>query len=115
MKIVIDGMVFGGQSKVHEYYRAKFPEDELGQEINLGLTFQEVYEALYIGVDIYMVLGVGDSIVRERVFDAMATMMECSYEHIYYQWLNNSHRPLHGLIMDDLKGLRFYKEQIEVE
>ena len=106
MKITIGERVFGGQSKVRDWYQTRWESDDLGLEINPGITFQDLFDAMQRGVDVYAFLGVGDSIVRERVFDALATMMECSYDHIYYQWLN--HGPDGPIVLyDDLKGLRF--------
>ena len=111
MKITIDGIEFGGQSKVHDWYRLAFPQDKWAIDtLNKGITFQDTYEALQAGVDIYAFLGAVDSIVRERVFDALATMMECSYDHIYYQWLNEcstDKQPCKGRLYEDLGGLRF--------
>lgn len=109
MIITIDEKAFGGQSKVRDWYVVRWPSDDLGPEINGGLTFQDLYEGLQTGDDVYVLLGVGDSIVRERVFDALATMMECSYDHIYYRWLNNGPDGPR-VFYDDLKGLRFRDE-----
>jgi len=56
---------------------------------------------------VYALLGESDSIVRERVFDALATMMGVSYEVVYYQWLNHSKEPLYGKMWYDMSKLRF--------
>jgi hypothetical protein len=106
MKITVEGKKFGGQSLVKDYYRAKFPWDDIVEDINPGITFQDVYEGLQVGTDIYALLGAVDSIVRERVFDALATMMECSYDIIYYQWLNYGPEGPREQY-DDLAGLKF--------
>ena len=98
---------FNGLTKIRDFYMEAFPTDELGKDINGGVDFNDAYECLQVGYDFYSFLGVGDSIVRERVFDALATLMGCSYEHIYYQWLNYSHRPLRGAMIKDMTGLRF--------
>lgn len=107
MKITANGIEFGGQSKVADWYKARWENDSWGyDQLNKGITFQDTFDALQVGVDIYAFLGGVDSIIRERVFDALATMMECSYDIVYYQWLNHGPegpRELH----DDLKGLRF--------
>jgi len=107
MKITIDGIEFGGQSKVRDWYVIRWPSDDLGLEINGGLTFQGLFEGLQVGCDVYTLLGVVDSLIRERVFDALATMMECPYNHVYYQWLDATVYPER---LDDLAGLRFKKE-----
>ena len=58
-------------------------------------------------------LGVDDSLVRERMFDALATLMGCSYEHIYYQWLDHSKEPFGLQMVTDMTGLRFKNENKE--
>jgi hypothetical protein len=79
--------------------------------MNKAVTFQDAFECLQVGFDFYAFLGVSDSIVRERVFDALATLMGCSYEHIYYQWLDCSKKPFPGGTVVDMTGLRFKKEE----
>ena len=37
--------------------------------------------------DIYEVVGVGDSVIRERIFVKLAEIMEVDYDYIYNQWL----------------------------
>lgn len=99
---------YNGQTKLYDFYRECYPTDtEMIEQINRNATFQDAFECLQVGFDFYAFLGVGDSIVRERVFDALATLMGCSYDHVYYQWLNHSVRPLRGVIIDDMTGLRF--------
>ena len=75
--------------KVKDYYVDMFPNDELGAELNPELTFDQVYKALEKGEEIYDVLGVGDSIVRERVFAELARRRNVDYDVIYYLWLDN--------------------------
>lgn len=104
----INGFEVHGQTKVADYYKQAFPHDDWGNEMmNKGITFQDVFECLQIGGNIYALLGAGDSVVRERVFDALATLMEVSYDVIYYQWLNYEKRPLGGQLWHDMSKLRF--------
>ena len=74
---------------VKDWYIDKYPTDELGNEITDGLTFDDVYSALSNKEDIYDVLGVGDSLVRERVFSELAKRMNVEYDEIYYLWLDS--------------------------
>ena len=106
---------YNGQTKIRDFYMAAFPTDELGKDINGYATFQDAYECLQVGFNFYVFLGVNDSIVRERVFDALATLMGCPYEHIYYQWLDHSKEPLGGVVVTDMSFLRFKNEDEEVE
>ena len=103
----INGFEVNGQTKVADYYKQAFPHDDWGNEMmNKTVTFQDVYECLYVGGNVYPLLGADDSVVRERIFDTLATLMGCSYEHVYYQWLN-SENPLGMRLVTDMTGLRF--------
>ena len=106
-------MEYNGQTKIRDFYMSKYPTDELGKDINGGATFQDAYECLQVGFNFYAFLGVQDSIVRERVFDALATLMGCSYEHIYYQWLDYGRAPFGMQLVTDMTGLRFKNENQE--
>jgi hypothetical protein len=110
----INGIQFNGQSKVSDWYAVAYPDDKWGnQMMNKGIIFQDVFECLQVGFNIYALLGAGDSIVRERVFAALATLMGCDYEHIYYQWLNHEKKPLRGKLWSDMSKLRFKNEEDE--
>ena len=99
---------YNGQTKLFDFYRVCYPTDtEMIEKINRNATFQDAFECLQAGFNFYAFLGVDDSLVRERVFDALATLMGCSYEHIYYQWLDHSQEPLRGAIIQDMTGMRF--------
>ena len=100
-----------GLTKIRDFYMWAFPTDELGKDINGNATFQDAYECLQVGFNFYAFLGVSDSLVRERVFDALATLMGCSYEHIYYQWLDHSEEPLGLELVTDMSGLRFKNQE----
>lgn len=103
-----NGYKVKGCDRVYDWYVDKYPHDDWAKEnLNKGILFQDVYECLQVGFNIYALLGAGDSIVRERVFEALATLMDCGYEHIYYQWLNHSKDPLEGKKIEDMRGMRF--------
>jgi hypothetical protein len=105
-----------GQTKIKDFYKWAYPTDaEAAAGINGNATFQDAFECLQVGFNFYAFLGVDDSLVRERVFDALATLMGCSYEHIYYQWLNKSKEPFGLELVTDMDGLRFKNEDEEVE
>lgn len=75
---------------VKEWYRGEYPTDDLVEEIKDTVTFEDVFEALDNYEDIYEVIGNGiDSIVRERIFNKLATLMEVDYDYIYDQWLKS--------------------------
>lgn len=72
---------------IKEWYTTEYPTDDMGEELDEAISFYGVYEAILCGLDIYRVLGVGDSIVRERVFLELSEMLECDYNEIYTTWL----------------------------
>jgi hypothetical protein len=105
-----------GQTKIKDFYKWAYPTDaEAAAGINGNATFQDAFECLQVGFNFYAFLGVDDSLIRERVFETLATLMGCSYEHIYYQWLNKSKEPFGLELVTDMDGLRFKNEDEEVE
>lgn len=70
---------------IKDWYTKEYPTDELGQQMNHVITFEELYKGLPA---IYELIGVPDSLVRERVFNKLAQIMKVSYEDIYDKWLN---------------------------
>lgn len=105
---------YNGQTKIKDFYMEAYPTDELGKDIHGDITFQDAFECLQAGFNFYTFLGAQDSIVRERVFDALATLMGCSYDHIYYQWLNHTKSPFGLELVTDMTGARF-KNYVEPE
>ena len=77
-------------SNVKAFYMDKYPTDELSQEIDSNINFKMVFECLDSYGNIYDLIGVGDSLVRERIFEALAKIMNVEYDYIYYQWLGNN-------------------------
>jgi hypothetical protein len=71
-------------NNIKQYYTTTFP-DELGLEINPNATFLGLIGN--IG-DVYEYIGVVDSLIRERLFERVAEIMECTYDEVYYLWLN---------------------------
>ena len=103
---------YNGQTKLYDFYKEAFPTDKDGlKDINRNATFQDAFECLQTGFNFYAFLGVDDSIVRERIFDALATLMGCSYDHVYYQWLNHSQEPFGLQMVTDMVGLRFQNRE----
>ena len=75
------------ENKIKEWYIKNYSNDSLGQEIKENATFYDLFNALDRRKDIYDFLGVGDSIIRERVFQELANLMQVDYNYIYDQWL----------------------------
>lgn len=72
---------------IKNWYIKIYRADELGEGLNSRATFYDLFEALDNYQDIYNLFGIEDSIVRERIFEKLAEIMECPYEEIYNQWL----------------------------
>ena len=69
---------------VKNWYVDKYPTDTLGQDINEEITFNDVVDGIENGKDIYDILGVNDSIVRERIFDFISRYGKID---VYNKWL----------------------------
>jgi len=74
---------------IKEFYLSEYPTDELGVELIETATFVGLLDVLHNNTtDVYDYIGVGDSIVRERVFARLAEILEMPYDYIYNLWLN---------------------------
>ena len=72
---------------IREFYLANYPSDDMGDGINPTATFAGLLNQLIIGGDVYAYLYVYDSIIRERLFEKLASNKGCDYDVIYQQWL----------------------------
>ena len=77
------------ENNLKQWYIATYPTDELGSKLRESLTFQDVHTFLKLGLDVYDLFGVGDSVIRERVFGQLAEIMNVDYNVIYHLWLDN--------------------------
>ena len=73
--------------KIKEFYLEKYPSDELGNEIKEDITFVQLLDNLYTSDNVYEFIGVGDSIIRERLFTQLSIELKKPYKHIFYLWL----------------------------
>ena len=70
-----------------DWYMTRFPDDAgFAERMDSSSTFQELWEALEVGDDVYSVIGVGDSTVRERLFQRLASLKKMSYGEVYRMW-----------------------------
>jgi hypothetical protein len=74
---------------IREFYVKNYPTDELGLELNETPTFAGLLNQLIVGGDVYKYIGVGDSLIRERLFERLAEELEVKYDYVYELWLNN--------------------------
>jgi energy-converting hydrogenase A subunit M len=70
---------------IKKWYLETFNDDE-GLKINENANFNDIdyYEIRHI----YDYLNVEDSIVRERVFEKLASLLNINYDEIYDIWVN---------------------------
>lgn len=69
------------------YYISTYPDDELGLELK-RVKIYKALERFIDGEDIYDIMGVGDSLIRERVFDIFCELYGMDYELLYQHWLH---------------------------
>ena len=72
--------------KIKDWYMTTYSEDPEGSKIDPNASFEEMdhYEVR----NIYDYLGVDDSIIRERVFEKLASLLNYKYSEIYDIWIN---------------------------
>ena len=78
-------------SSVKEWYLNSFDVDNLGSEISENVTFGDVMRCLEEHNDFYDCIGVGDSVIRERVFEKLAEILNVEPLTVYYQWLKDDY------------------------
>lgn len=78
---------------IHDWYVANYPDDPMGRRLDTTTTFDQLMT--YIITDensysdeLYIILGVEDSVIRERVFQELSDRYGISYAIIYNEWLN---------------------------
>jgi hypothetical protein len=73
---------------IKKWYLENYSDDILANEIDENATFNGLFETLDNYENVYKYLGNDiDSIIRERVFEKLAEMLEMPYDYIYDQWL----------------------------
>jgi len=77
----------GPMLNIHKWYTQTYPDDELGDEINDLRSFGDLYDALLSLEDPYKIIGVGDSVIRERIFQKLAEELGVDYSQVYDLWL----------------------------
>ena len=80
-------VVLSIMTNIKDYYTEAFPTDELGADLDYTATFDGLLITLFTRKDVYNYIGVGDSIIRERLFERLAEINGITYDDVYYQWL----------------------------
>jgi hypothetical protein len=76
------------KTTLFNWYAKNYPSDDLGQEITPDTTFADLETALNNNWDVYVTIGVADSLVRERLFEKLAELKQVDYSEIYNKWLS---------------------------
>ena len=76
---------------VKQWYIKMYPEDEMGNDIHRQVTFNDALLCLLTRFNsVYDILGVDDSVIRERVFEQLTKIVKkLTYEDFYNMWLYN--------------------------
>jgi hypothetical protein len=71
---------------IKKWYLETFPDDDMGENINDNADFTEMdyYEVRHI----YDYLGDIDTVIRERVFEKLASLLNMEYKEVYDIWLS---------------------------
>ena len=72
---------------IRDYYLTHFPTDALGTEINPHASWGGLIDVLNNQGDVYQYIGVGDSMIRERLFWGLSQITATPYNEIYAKWL----------------------------
>ena len=75
------------KTTLFNWYAENHPSDDLGQEITPDTTFDDLEKVLDSGKNVYQVMGVSDSVIRERLFEKLADLKQVDYSEIYNKWV----------------------------
>ena len=78
----------GIHRNVAEWYQGVYQSDPCGSQINTNMTFDDVIDLINNPdpSEFYKGIGVGDSLVRERIFDEISEMLTTDYGEVYDIW-----------------------------
>ena len=79
----------GLNTRMRTWYMKTFPKDDRGQYMDLYNTFEDLWNALQNKQNVYNVIGEGDSIIRERLFDKLSQLKGVKYMDVYNLWLES--------------------------
>lgn len=79
-----------GYTVIKKWYKENFPEDNLASEIKEKINFNDVAVCLTCYHNFYELIGVADSVVRERIFKEVSKIAGCSYNCVYNWWLKGT-------------------------
>lgn len=91
MQIVINTpLIPTPKSNVRTWMQIIHPQDDMADKVNPRLTFAQAYVGLKAGKDVYRLLGVGDSALRENLFNGLSLAYNVDYDEFYNMWIDNA-------------------------
>lgn len=75
------------ETKLQDYYKDKHPTDNIFEDMNEQATFRDLLVQLIDRADVYNVIGIGDSLIRECLFEGLSKLLLVDYDFIYNLWL----------------------------
>ena len=76
-------------NKIKDWYIKNYPDDDLKNELDDKTTFEDLWIGLERTNNIYEVIGIADSVVRERLFEHLAELKGVTYNVVYDKWLED--------------------------
>ena len=98
MTITREALASAKAITVYGFYTANFPSDDCGRDLDRTKTFLDLYRALKAHEDVYATIGIADSVVRERLFERLAKILDADYSEIYDLWLSEPKKPVRKVI-----------------
>ena len=82
------------KTEIKNWYLSEYPTDEEGINLKSGITFLDLFKHLDNkdeNKDTYNFIfnDYADSLIRERLFSALAEIFKTDYNYIYNKWLYN--------------------------
>ena len=102
LKSVIHLVDWKGEG-IKKWYLRSYPKDEMGEELNDTVTFKDLWDALNGKNDVYEIIGVGDSLIRERLFEYLALLYNVDYDVVYKKWLESDDYAKGGALTNERK------------
>lgn len=77
-----------GYRNLKDFYTKNYPTDGAADMLYDNTTFGGLLWTIVKGNDVYKYMGVGDSIVRERLFSRLAQFLNKDYNYVYKIWMD---------------------------
>jgi len=75
---------------IKKWYIRSYPTDDLGEELNDTNTFADLWNGIHKRENVYNIMGVGDSVIRERLFEYLSLIYDVDYSYVYDKWLDSA-------------------------